>query len=284
MSAIRNFFSRLRFKSSSNITTEVTGSISKELQDLCRTSAKTHSVSPDVHPNDFIFHFLITNPTFPSQKDAVDYYFNDGANSVIKLSHLLYTDLGFKKEMPLTLLEFASGYGCLTRHMPRYLPNVTVISCDIHPEAVKFIDKTFSTRTLLSESVPEKLKFEEKYHVIFALSFFSHMPRSTWGRWMKALYSGLMENGYLIFTTQGKESVKYLGNPSIPEDGFWFLPQSEQKDLNADEYGQTIVTPDYVIGELYRMTGAPLVLYRSAFWWKHQDLYILTKPAGSQHE
>lgn len=74
-----------------------------------------------------------------------------------------------------------------------------------------------------------------------------------------------------------------MGNPSIPRDGFWFLPQSEQKDLSTSEYGQTIVTPDFVIGEVYRQTGAPMVLYRSAFWWEHQDLYILTKLPVSLH-
>lgn len=175
----------------SDIPTGEEGLISKKLQNMCSASAKKQGVSPDVHPNDFIFHFLITNPTFSTQEDAVDYYFSDGAKSATKLSCLLYSDLGYKKETPLTLLEFASGYGCVTRHLKGQLPDVTVVSCDIHPEAVKFINKSLFTKTLLSESVPENLIFDEKYDVIFALSFFSHMPKSTWGRWVKALYSGL---------------------------------------------------------------------------------------------
>jgi hypothetical protein len=282
MPVIRKFLSQLGFKPMDDIPAAGDHLISRELQEMCVASAKNHGVRPDIHSNDFIFHFLITNPTFLSQKDAVDYYFNDGAKSAAKLSRLLFSDLKFKKNKPLKLLEFASGYGCLTRHLSRELPTVSVISCDIHKEAVDFINKSFLTDTRLSESVPENLKLNAEFDVVFALSFFSHMPRRSWGRWIKTLYSGVKENGYLIFTTQGKESGKFMGNPTIPEDGFWFMPQSEQKDLDSDEYGQTIVTPDFVIGEVYQQTQAPMVLYRNAFWWEHQDLYILAKPGGSR--
>lgn len=255
-----------------------TVSLSPELSALCINSAKKHGVVPEIHPDDFIFQFLINNPCFPGHREAVDYYFDDGGNSVRKLGDLIYSDLKFQKERPVKLLEFASGYGCITRHFSQQLPNVLVTSCDIHSEAIHFIRDRFSVETLLSESVPEKLVLKEEYDVVFALSFFSHMPESSWGRWIKTLFSGVKENGFLIFTTQGKESAKkFFNNPVLSHRGFWFLPDSEQKDLNKDEYGQTIVTPDFVIGELYRQIRAPMVMYRYAFWWEHQDLYVIQK-------
>jgi len=250
---------------------------SPEILEMCKVSAGKQGVVSDIHPNDFIFHFLMTNPCFQSQKDAVEYYFNDGAKSAKKLANLLYSDLKLQKGKPFKLLEFASGYGCVTRHLSQELPNVTLISCDIHKEAINFISKQFSTEAILSESVPERLRLQQEYDVIFALSFFSHMPESSWGQWIKTLFSGLKENGFLIFTTHGKESAKFFGDPVIPSNGFWFLPDSEQKDLDKNEYGITLVTPDFVIGELYRQIRAPLVIYRYAFWWEHQDLYVVQK-------
>jgi cyclopropane fatty-acyl-phospholipid synthase-like methyltransferase len=252
-------------------------SLSPELNALSVSNAKKQGVVPDIHPDDFIFHFLINNPCFPSHQEAVEYYFTDGANSAKKLADLLYSDLKFPKEKPLKLLEFASGYGCVTRHFSQQLPDVTITACDIHKEAINFVRDHFSTETLLSESVPEKLILNQEYDVVFALSFFSHMPESSWGRWIKTLYSGVKENGFLIFTTQGKESAKFFNNPVIPTNGFWFLPDSEQKDLDSNEYGQTIVTPDFVIAEIYRQVRAPLVIYRYAYWWGHQDLYVVEK-------
>jgi hypothetical protein len=261
-----------------NSTEQKTDSlITPEIFELCKISAAKHGVIPDIHPDDFIFHFLLNHPSLQQKKEAVDYYFDDGARSAKKLSDLIYSDLKFQRGIQLKMLEFASGYGCVTRHLSRELSDVMITSCDIHEEAMDFIKTKLKTETILSEAVPEKLKLNAEYDMVFALSFFSHMPESTWGRWIKTLFSGLKENGFLIFTTHGMASAKLFGDPVIPSNGFWFLPDSEQKDLNLNEYGTTVVTPEYVISELYRQVRSPLVLYRYAFWWTHQDLYIVQK-------
>ena len=61
-------------------------------------------------------------------------------------------------------------------------------------------------------------------------------------------------------------------------------PRSTQSRSSAasdvykrQEYGTTVTLPDWVIPEVYRMTQAPLVCYKKAYWWGHQDLYILKK-------
>jgi methyltransferase family protein len=250
--------------------------IPPEIEDYCTEIAKKAQVTPLIHPNDFIFRFLIDNPSFPSKKDAVNYYFTDGENSAKVLQELIHNALALPKHASFKLLEFASGYGCVTRHFTHYLPNARITCCDIHQEAINFIKSQLSTDAVLSRSIPEKLQFSETYDVIFALSFFSHMPESTWGRWIRKLYSALNDHGYLIFTTHGKVSnSKYLGNVSIPANGFYFKPDSEQQDLEKSEYGTTVTTPEFVIGEMYKQIMAPLVLYKEGFWWQHQDLYIV---------
>jgi hypothetical protein len=69
-----------------------------------------------------------------------------------------------------------------------------------------------------------------------------------------------------------------LGDPEIPENGFWFIPNSEQDDLDGAEYGSAISTPEFVIRELFHQVRAPLAEFRSSYWWGHQDLYVVAKP------
>jgi SAM-dependent methyltransferase len=87
----------------------------------------------------------------------------------------------------------------------------------------------------------------------------------------------LKPGGYLIFTTHGLASRKEFNNPEIPADGFWFLQGSEQDDLNEAEYGSTIVTPEFVTQEVHTHTGESILEYTYAFWWEHQDLWIVEK-------
>jgi len=72
----------------------------------------------------------------------------------------------------------------------------------------------------VSRHVPEDLALGRTFDVVFALSFFSHVPEATFGRWLRALFAGVSEGGILIFTTHGLASQPNLGNPEIPESGF----------------------------------------------------------------
>jgi cyclopropane fatty-acyl-phospholipid synthase-like methyltransferase len=231
--------------------------------------------SNDIHLNDFIFQFLINNESFDAIESAVRYYFYDGKNSAKQLEKLL---IELKKDInTTTILEFASGYGCVTRHIANIFPKNNIRSCDIHKEACSLIEETLHIQTTLSQKKPEDFMCDQKFDVIFALSFFSHMPERTWKFWVGKLLENLEPNGVLIFTTQGLQSAKYFNNPELSEEGFWFKADSEQKDLDSNEYGQTIVTSKYVnsciesIGSKYR------VQCKESFWWGHQDLYIISQ-------
>ena len=258
------------------ISTYVT--ISESFIAQCKLIASNLHVQHEVHSKDLILKFILDHPNFKSEHDALIYYFNDGNNSAKILTDLVYGYLNYSNSDKVSLLEFASGYGCVSRHLPKYLPNALITSYDIHPDAVSFIRSILHINAILSKPIPEDIALKEEYDIIFALSFFSHMPRSTWGRWIKALYAGLKPNGFFIFTTHGKASSPHMGVTEIPEDGFWFKPVSEQFDIDKSEYGTTLTTPDFVIKELYEQIKAPLALYREAFWWAHQDLYIVAKP------
>jgi len=58
-------------------------------------------------------------------------------------------------------------------------------------------------------------------------------------------------------------------------DGFWFAPESEQKDLDSAQYGTTISLPEFVVRELHRETNTRIVMHKQAYWWEYQDLWVL---------
>ncbi|MBM3393555.1 MAG: class I SAM-dependent methyltransferase [Betaproteobacteria bacterium] len=247
------------------------------IDDLCRKyAASTGAVTFAVHPDDHIFNWLLSNPVFESHERAISYYFNDGKKSAGKIKRLI-------ERFPVDaarprFLEFASGYGCVSRHLLNAIPDLDLTSCDIHPEAIAFLNQSVpGTLQLQSEHMPLDFSPGPVYDYVFALSFFSHMPRATWSVWLRQLYAAVKPSGFLAFTTQGEGSRQYHGDPVIPDDGFWFSAQSEQADLDVNEYGQTIVTPSFVVPEVAAIDGARLVGLDLRGWWEHQDLYVVKK-------
>jgi SAM-dependent methyltransferase len=178
----------------------------------------------------------------------------------------------------MTMLEFASGYGCVTCHLSTVLPKLQSVACDIHAQAAKFFHERLNSEVMLSCDDPDEFVDKGQYDVVFALSFFSQMPETTWSRWLKALYAAVKPGGALIFTTQGEHNAKYFGDPDLGADGFWFVADSEQKDLDVAAYGQTIVSEAFVQHETKAMPGRAADLVRSGYWWEHQDFYVVRKP------
>jgi cyclopropane fatty-acyl-phospholipid synthase-like methyltransferase len=247
-----------------------------EIYKFIEQYARETGVLSAVHPDDYIFRFLLENESFANHKDAVRYYFYDGKNSAQIIEKILFKKLGLDKDKT-SILEFASGYGCITRHLVKIISQKQIVCCDIHSEAIEFLSTIFGVQTLSSTIKPQDFSSKYLFDVVFALSFFSHVPPQRWGDWLESLFAIVKPNGYLIFTTQGLESRKYHHNPLIPDSGIWFTPDSEQKDLDVQEYGQTIVTIDYVVNQVFSRLGTFFKMIRPGYWWEHQDLYIIQK-------
>jgi SAM-dependent methyltransferase len=195
----------------------------RELAASCREHANKWKVSPALHPQDFIFHFILKHPAFSDMDDAVRYYFDDARRSAELLKSVLENDLSVNVTERKEMLEFASGYGAVTRHLRAVFPAFDITSSDIHPEANNFITEELRGKAIQSSSVPECFDAGREYDLVFVLSFFSHMPATTWSRWLSALFKTLRVGGSVIFTTHGPTSLRKIQmDASLDEKGVLF--------------------------------------------------------------
>ncbi|MEO6216849.1 MAG: class I SAM-dependent methyltransferase [Sphingomonas sp.] len=195
---------------------------------------------------------------------SAEHYFNDGRKSAAALLSLVETDTCITTSEPWTMLEFASGYGCVTHHFDAVAPEADVTACDIHGRAVEFIQNVLSTNAVISVRDPDHFWLRREFDIVFALSFFSHMPASTWSPWLKALFRHVRPGGSLIFTTHGHISRQklYRNMIDLDEHGFWFEASSEQADINVAEYGTTITSTEFVTRQIFAHLRAPSLWLR----------------------
>jgi hypothetical protein len=155
-----------------------------EAKAACDAASLRHGVSGAIDSKDWIFWFLYDLAVFPSKIAAIDNYFADGADCARKLRSLI------EEQRPVAgarILEFAAGWGRVTRHLRKVVPEAELLACDIHPGAVAFMREQLATPAVGSVGVPEQFDLGRRFDVVFVLSFFSHLPRSNWRRWLFAL-------------------------------------------------------------------------------------------------
>jgi 2-polyprenyl-3-methyl-5-hydroxy-6-metoxy-1,4-benzoquinol methylase len=154
-------------------------------------------------------------------------------------------------------------------------------ACGIHEDAVQFIKEQLGLEAVMSSSHPNDLILHQSFDVVFALSFFSHMPKNTFARWLKKLASFVKPGGYLIFTTHGLLSRVFFHNCKLDKDGFYFSITSEQKDLSQEDYGCALVEPQYVFDRIFEIPNNTLKYFHEGYWWGHQDIYIVKSVESS---
>src|SRR5262245_57328439 len=118
------------------------GMLTEDLVRLNRVAAHEQGVESKVHPDDYIYWVCLTykGQTWHRITEGINYYFENGGVSAAKLGNII-DGLGYPKGQRVKLLEFASGYGCVSRHLKKH-SQFELTSCDIHPEAVDFLQNS----------------------------------------------------------------------------------------------------------------------------------------------
>ena len=205
---------------------------------------------------------------FERDRDAaLTNYFQNGLEQFEVVKHIA----SWRTARPRRMLDFASGYGRLTRFLVHeHLADEITVS-DILEGGMEFQAREFGVKTILSTSFPENLAAPETYDLIFVASLFTHLPPSTFRPWLQRLASLLEPEGLLIFSVHD-ESIA----PEKVGEGINFEAYSESRVLDASDYGSTWVTEAYVREQVASIDAgyACVRLPRGLSEW--QDLYVVS--------
>jgi SAM-dependent methyltransferase len=210
-----------------------------------------------------------------------------GAGGVSKDSHLEYLITGRRMVSDLRrivdwafggfgavgiVLDFASGYGRLTRHLIQEVPADRIWISDIQAEGVQFQIDTFGVHGFVSSANPRDLQCDQSFDLVFVASLFSHLPHETFTPWLDRLYRLLTRNGVLVFSVHDA----MLTSLEPTENGIAFIPRSESDRLDPNTYGTSYVSEAYVTRAVERVAGRPGRVRRiRQGLCDYQDLYVV---------
>lgn len=180
----------------------------------------------------------------------------------------------FGERQGVRLLDFAAGYGRVSRYLRPGTERAQVTVADVDPEAVEFQRRRFGFEGFVSTSDPDDLAIESRFDAIFVASLFSHLPERRFAAWLRRLVVLLEPGGVLALSTHGAEAM--LPGRTMPAGGFYFEPVSESRRFAEDEYGSTWVTEEFVARAIAEACGG------GASWrrfpralWHSQDLWVV---------
>jgi SAM-dependent methyltransferase len=230
----------------------------------------TAPLNTNIHENDQMFSYSAS--ARGNTSTARSEYFTSGAQLLKVLEQIVAWKFGSLEKVS-SFLDFASGYGRLTRFLVHELPADRIWVSDIQAEAVAFQEAEFGVPGFVSTADPADLVCDRTFDTILVASLFSHLPPATFTSWLHKLYSLLNPGGLLIFSVHG-ESLMLPGH-TMPDSGIWFDQTSEIASTEAKEYGVSIVTETYVRNAIVAATGQTAYKRIELGLLYQQDLYLV---------
>jgi SAM-dependent methyltransferase len=187
----------------------------------------------------------------------------------------------------VSLLDFASGYGRVTRFLLRDLPADHVWVSDVYADGVRFQEETFGVHGIVSTVRPEEFVCTERFDAITVTSLFTHLPDQRFVDWLRVLLGLLRPGGVLLFSVHGEEVLS--PDCAVPAAGILFQEMSESESLDTSDYGSTWVTESYVRAAVARASDEPdsdqIAIHRlPRGLCNFQDLYVAVRAQEGEGE
>ncbi|MGE5234371.1 MAG: class I SAM-dependent methyltransferase [Acidobacteriota bacterium] len=229
----------------------------------------------DVHAEDEMLGFA--QEALGGDFDAIGAYLVAGRDVAATIRQLvLWKHGGFARLG--AMLDFASGYGRVTRWLRRELAPERLWVSDIYAGAVDFQRRCFGVNAFESAVRPQDLAAPRRFDFIFVASLFTHLPRPSFEAWLSRLVDLLEPGGLLVFSVHDAE-LRELGR-DMPADGFLFRALSESRTLDPEQYGSTWVSEAYVRDAVERLAPGAGCSRLARGLCHFQDLYLVA-PQGA---
>jgi len=247
------------------------------VQALCR-DLLTGSVNLNIHADDEMLQFFLYSQGRPLE-EAVALYLDSGKRIWATVRQILGWYFG-SASWGGRMLDFASGYGRVTRHMVAEVPPDALWVSDVLAEGVAFQQRQFGVHGIVSTSDPELFHAEGGFDCIVVSSLFTHLPAARFAGWLRRLGSLLSSRGLLLVSVH---DVALRRDEAPPASGFLFEGVSESGSLSAAEYGTCWVSEAFVRSAIGQAIGGCEVLRIPRGLGNFQDLYVVARalpPAG----
>jgi SAM-dependent methyltransferase len=176
------------------------------------------------------------------------------------------------------VLDFASGYGRITRFLVREIHRESLWVADVYEGGVRFQEERFGVHGVVSTVRPEDLDLGETFDAILVTSLFTHLPEERFLAWLRVLFGRLNPGGVLAFSTHDPSLL--MPHPPMPESGLLFQEISESGSLDTSDYGSTWVTEAFVRGAVSRVAPSASVHRFERGLCNYQDLYVAVLEPG----
>lgn len=255
--------------------------LTEEYKSYCKDTFTKFDIDSKVpiqiSPEDIMFLFVLHDH---SLRDSINAYFTTGLNGRNIVDKIVKARYGNWSKIN-SILDFASGYGRVSRHFLNDIDNSKIWVSDIKEESVQWQEDQFTVNGIKSEQNPADFKPPVKFNIIFVGSLFTHLPEILFNKWLTRLIEVLDENGTLIISTFdiGVHGKDY-------QQPFKYLEMSEDRLFNGlntsikgeNKYGITYTTPAYMEEKL-RINGIDNKRFQRhpLAFGKIQDIYIIGK-------
>ncbi|HEV8581199.1 MAG TPA: class I SAM-dependent methyltransferase [Thermoanaerobaculia bacterium] len=206
-------------------------------------------------------------------------YFRSGASIADSLGQILRWRFGDPGRIG-ALLDFASGYGRVTRFLVREIPPPRLWVADVYADGVAFQQERFGVHSVISTLRPEDFSLDRRFDAILVTSLFTHLPEERFTGWLRVLYRLLNPGGLLVFSAHSPDLL--LPGMETSAEGFRFEATSESGSLDTSDYGSAWVTEEFVRGALEQAAGlggvSLLPIERGLC--NYQDLYLAVPEPG----
>lgn len=231
------------------------------------------TVDQTIHPADQMF-------TGNSQ-----HYFGCGRDAIKKIcTTLLLTGAA----EPAAVLDFACGYGRVTRYLRAAFPAAEIVVSDTMSAAVDYNAQTFGVTGHQSAPDLDTVSFDRTFDLIWCGSLMTHLAEQQAVRLLDLFERALADNGVAVFTTHGRfvaERRHKDGWPyKIDEDTYRAIGDRFDAGnyayadyAHAKGYGISLTPQDWVARTLSVRKGLRCVFFMERGWDDHQDVCAILK-------